>query len=81
MRKGVCGFMTISEAKKGGLKIHSRRKKNKSRIKKKNKKKRNMIYKTTQKKYNDIKTNQLKNKKNVTFTPTVAMLIRTCQIT
>ena len=27
--------MTISEAKKGGLKIHSRRKKNKSRIKKK----------------------------------------------
>ena len=35
MRKGVCDFMTISEAKKGGLKIHSRRKKNKSRIKKK----------------------------------------------
>ena len=31
--------MTISEAKKGGLKIHSRRKKNKSRIKKKTKKK------------------------------------------
>ena len=35
MRKGVCDFMTISEAKKGSLKIHSRRKKNKSRIKKK----------------------------------------------
>ena len=37
MSKGVCDFMTISKANKGGLKVHSRRKKNKSRIKKTNK--------------------------------------------
>ena len=43
MSKGVCDFMTISEAKKGGLKIHNRRKKNKYRIKKKKKKQKHYI--------------------------------------
>ena len=39
MSKGMCDFVTVFEAKKGGPKIHSRRKKNKQN--------RNMTYKTT----------------------------------
>ena len=37
MSKGMCDFLTICEAKKGGLKIHSRRKKANFVLKKTNK--------------------------------------------
>ena len=46
MSKGMCDFMTIFEAKKGDLKIHSRRKKKQISYQK-NKQIRNMTNKTT----------------------------------
>ena len=72
--------MTIFEAKKGGLKIHSRRKKKTNLVSKKQTKQEHDIQTNLEKKYVDTKTNQPKNKKNVTFTPTIAMLIRNRQI-
>ena len=49
-------------------------------VSKKQTKQEHDIQNNLEKKYVDTKTNQPKNKKNVTFTPTIAMLIRNRQI-
>ena len=49
-------------------------------VSKKQTKQEHDIQTNLEKKYVDTKTNQPKNKKNVTFTPTIAMLIRNRQI-
>ena len=49
-------------------------------VSKKQTKQEHDIQNNLEKKYVDTKTNQPKNKKNVSFTPTIAMLIRNRQI-
>ena len=63
MSKGMCDFMTIFEAKKGDLKIHSRRKKKTNLVSKKQTKQEHDKQNHLEKKYVDTKTNQSKNKK------------------